>query len=1079
MAPRSDRLVITAPQGVNSTTWRAPPFNGPMTVPELYAFHARESPEHPVYVFDDDQGEVQTLRYKDVFRGARKAASIVSRHVPPTRTATAEGTKGPVVGILAIADPITLMTLCIGVMYLGYTVFPLSVRNSAPAIVHLVRRTSLRHLFVSQDPSMQRLAHEAKDLLAAEDYEVEILPLPEFQHLYNEREDGLDIEMGPLSEEGTCLILHSSGSTSFPKPIPFPHRHLTRWGFLSYYGDYDSCGMRIGMHCLPIFHIMGCLSLAWPVCTGVVMAVFRPSIPPVVVTPETVLRSAVATKCDNLLCVPALLEAWARSPENVEHLAKFKAIVYAGAPLNPEVAEALLDRGLKLVTAYGSTEAGAIARALADPNNIPRDEFEYFSFSPAVELVRVYQEGLPGVFEPVIVDSPSWSPNVFNTVVDGRPAYATSDLFEEHPTKPHLYRVYGRVDDQIVLSTGEKTNPVPIEAVILQDPNVVAAIVFGRGRFQNGVIIQPEEPFDPSDAAKLEEFRNKIWPTVERANKIAPSHSRIFKEMITVTKPGKPFQYTAKGTPRRHVSLADYAEEIDELYARVEESSQVGVPPPSSWTGEAVLEYVRSVVKKVLRSSNVGDEDDLFQQGCDSLQATWIRNTILHAIRTTTKIPAYEVPINFIYANPTIASLGAFLTGLLAGKSVDRDAELAKRLTQMKELVEKYMRDWPKPRWTSDTDGDAHHVRSGETILLTGTTGRFGSHLLSQLLQKPGVKRVYALNREPTGDAAKLADRQRKAFETWGLDPGLLSSQTVSFHPAEFDKPNFGLSEDVYAEIQASATSVLHIAWRVDFNVTLPSYEPLIAGARNMLDLALKSPLPGGPSVLFFSSVASMRNYASDVPVPETLDLGPELAIGTGYGESKWVTEQIFHRAAQDTEVKAIVVRAGQLSGDTRLGGWSKTEWVPAMVRMGQLMGCLPAGEGTVSWVPVDVAASALLEMLHGGEHMLHLVCPRPVPWNDVVGALAAELGVPLVPASEWVAKLRQAAQDAAKGPNVERHESAHNLVPFLETSMERKEVKLDTAKAVKVSKTLASMKPVGKEDAAQWMRFWRAIGFL
>ena len=48
---------------------------------------------------------------------------------------------------------------------------------------------------------------------------------------------------------------------------------------------------------------------------------------------------------------------------------------------------------------------------------------------------------------------------------------------------------------------------------MLQDPNIHAAIIFGRGRLQNGVIVQPKEPFDPSDEAKLEEFRNKIWYT--------------------------------------------------------------------------------------------------------------------------------------------------------------------------------------------------------------------------------------------------------------------------------------------------------------------------------------------------------------------------------------------------------------------------------------------------------------------------------------------------------------------------------------------------------------------------------------
>ncbi|KAL7278804.1 hypothetical protein ACG7TL_007815 [Trametes sanguinea] len=1120
MTIQPDRLKINTLQGANSTTWARPPFYGPMTIPELYAFHAEKSAEHPIFAYDDEQGEVHHLHYKEVFSAIRKAASFVARHVPPLK----DDVKDSILGVLAVADPITLLTLYVGAMYLGHAVFPLSVRNSAVAVAHLARRTSLHHLFVSHDPAMQRLAHEAKDILKKEGYEIELVPLPEYRDLYNHSKDGLDIQMAPQNDEKTCLILHSSGSTSFPKPVPFPHRHLTRWGFLLSFGDFDLCGSHFSMHSLPLFRkipeyylsavdgqmlstalftdIMGCINLTMAVCTGTIICLFRPASPPIVSTPDTVLQASVATKCEFLVCVPAMLEGWSRNAEAVEHLKKMKCIVshlqskdrttfehqtqlYAGAPLSKEVGDKLREEGLNIMTGFGSTEIGANVRMMIDPTKVLKDDWEYFSFSPPVEFIRVYQEGLPRVFEPVIVDSPTWSPNAFNTQINGRPAYATSDLFEEHPTNPNLYKVYGRVDDQIALSTGEKTNPVPLEAILLQDPHIQAAIIFGQGRIQNGVIIQPKEPFDPSDDAKLEEFRNKIWPTIERVNKFAPSHSRIFKEpnisqMITVTNPEKPFQYTAKGTPRRHVSLADYAQEIDELYRRVEESSQVDIPPPSAWEGEALLQFVREVVKRVLKAPQIGDNDDLFQQGCDSLQATWIRNTILNAVRKTTMVSTHDVPLNFVYANPTIVALSAYLSGIVSGKGIDQRAQYAKRLEEMKELVAKYTKDWSAPQWKANSDGHANlkPTPSGETIVLTGSTGRVGSHILSQLLQKPEVVRVHALNREPTGEAANLTERQRKAFQTWGLDSDLLSSEKLSFHPTDLDKPKFGLSEETYAEIQRTVTAILHNAWRVDFNVMLPSYEPLIAGARNLIDFALGSPLPGGPSLLFVSSVASMTNYSSDVPVPEVLDLGPELALGTGYGESKWVTEQIFHRAAQDTGAKATVVRVGQLCGDTRVGGWSTTEWVPAIVRVSKLLGCIPAADDTLSWVPVDVAATTLFEFLHGDEPILHLASPRPAAWQDVFGPLAEELGVPLVPVSEWADKLRKSAQEAVDG-TLKGHFSAHNLVPFFEAALSRKEVKLSTATAIKVSPTLANMKPVGKENVKKWVEFWQGVGFL
>lgn len=82
--------------------------------------------------------------------------------------------------------------------------------------------------------------------------------------------------------------------------------------------------------------------------------------------------------------------------------------------------------------------------------------------------------------------------------------------------------------------------------------------MFGRGRLQAGILVEPkpEYSFDPSDEAKLADFRNKIWyvsdkhrtlyfvaqkrirPTVVKMNAFAPQQSRLFKEvMITLDWP--------------------------------------------------------------------------------------------------------------------------------------------------------------------------------------------------------------------------------------------------------------------------------------------------------------------------------------------------------------------------------------------------------------------------------------------------------------------------------------------------------------------------------------------------------------
>ena len=86
--------------------------------------------------------------------------------------------------------------------------------------------------------------------------------------------------------------------------------------------------------------------------------------------------------------------------------------------------------------------------------------------------------------------------------------------------------------------------------------------------------------------------------------------------MILVTKPSKPFQFTAKSTPRRQAIIIEYDEEIELLYQSVEATSQANIPAPPSWNVSDVTSFVRAVVRSVIEHP-ITDSDDLFQYGCD------------------------------------------------------------------------------------------------------------------------------------------------------------------------------------------------------------------------------------------------------------------------------------------------------------------------------------------------------------------------------------------------------------------------------------------------------------------------------
>lgn len=86
--------------------------------------------------------------------------------------------------------------------------------------------------------------------------------------------------------------------------------------------------------------------------------------------------------------------------------------------------------------------------------------------------------------------------------------------------------------------------------------------------------------------------------------------------MIITTSPTKPLEFTPKGTPRRHVCIANYTDEINALYAAVDTSSQTHLPIPAAWTPASTLDFVRKAVGAVVLVP-LSDDEDMFQQGCD------------------------------------------------------------------------------------------------------------------------------------------------------------------------------------------------------------------------------------------------------------------------------------------------------------------------------------------------------------------------------------------------------------------------------------------------------------------------------
>lgn len=184
-----------------------------------------------------------------------------------------------------------------------------------------------------------------------------------------------------------------------------------------------------------------------------------------------------------------------------------------------------------------------------------------------------------------------------------------------------------------------------------------------------------------------------------------------------------------------------------------------------------------------------------------SLQATWIRNTLLRALRQDHPSVAREVPVTFIYEHPTIASLAKYLAESIAGKNVSTTADKRQELLA---LFAKYTSSFPQ--FVSSTSA----VQSGgDVVLLTGGTGSLGSNILARLIESPQVSKIYSLSRR-SSDKTTVEDRQKKSFEREGLDQSLLKSSKVRLLEGDPSLSNFDLTLDVYEELQSSVTHIIH-----------------------------------------------------------------------------------------------------------------------------------------------------------------------------------------------------------------------------------------------------------------------------
>lgn len=1005
----------------------------PRTIDELIKLRSRQTGcNDPIICYPDEGTNYVEYTSRDIDRLVEQAACVYSK-VIPQRVHSDQPVQ--VVGMLGDSDLSYLISL-LAISRLGHTALLLSTRITDEAYESLLSTTKATALLYQSSFS------SAATSVAAQLPGLRTAPIVDSKDLANSTAKLAAAALDPRREtKNGSFIIHSSGSTGLPKPIYQTHS-------ASLYTYSQHFGL-VGHLTLPLYHNHGICCTFRAIHSRKKIYLYNARLPLASQHLLATLREHPEIKI--LYGVPYALKLLAETDEGSNLLSRLDIVMFGGSACPKPIGDSLVENSVNLVGHYGATEVGQLMTSFRDFKNdklwdwlrVPDRLLPYLSMEPRG----------PNLFELCVQEG--WGSKVATNRDDG--SYATKDLFEPHATLPNTWRYYARLDDTIVLENGEKANPLLVEGVLRQNRNVAEAVVFGAKKPRLGAFVIPKPEIELSS----EEVVESVMPAIQDMNKVLPAYSQLSKDMIKTLPHDTEYRRTDKGTVIRAAFYRDFAKQIDASYVD-QKGGSLRLPR------DELIAFLRNEFATRLAAKGeveFDDETDLFSLGVDSLQAIQIRSAILKNLDLGGK----ELGRNFVFDFPTLSLMTNEILRLQTGQPQETKASVEERMAVMVEKYSDFDRHEPIDR---ENDGDY--------VVVTGATGSLGAHVVARLASQDHVRKVYCLVRAPTTSSAiarvEESLRARRVYDMLSLE----ALQKVVAIPSDFSKSLLGLDWRLYDEIAHNITHMLHLAWSVNFNKGLESFESdCVAGARNLINLCLKAKRPQPASFNFCSSVSATVRTAGGV-VPEALPESFAYAQGMGYAQSKLVTENLCDRASKQRGIQARILRVGQVIGDTQNGVWNATEAIPMIFQTAKTVGCLPKLDERPSWLPVDVVAQTFIDIgcSSTDQRFFNLVNHSSFHWTQDLLPLLKEAGVKFeeVEQREWIRRLRASNPDPTANPPIK-------LVDFFaskyDTDEARPSLRYETGIARETSGALRDVGVVDEKLVGRIVRYMREVGSL
>lgn len=311
-----------------------------------------------------DPWQHRILRFKDVQRGSQVVTERLSSRADG-------GLSGKQTVALLCPSSADFLFVWLALMRLGHSVLLLAPQCQPSAIAHLCKTCGVSYLFY--DDVYQDQAKASAELLKGGDAALHSLALSSVlgQDIFNTVEEEPKEHISPpaLEETSVAYLHHTSGtSTGLPKPIPQSHRAGV--GVLP---CLPNGSRKATFTTTPLYHGgIADLFRAWT--SNALIWLFPGKEVPITATNicrclEAAAESSRAHETSQVCyfsSVPYILQMMEADKQGMQYLTSMDIVGVGGAALPAEVGDRLVQKGVNLISRFGSAECGFIMSSHRD-----------------------------------------------------------------------------------------------------------------------------------------------------------------------------------------------------------------------------------------------------------------------------------------------------------------------------------------------------------------------------------------------------------------------------------------------------------------------------------------------------------------------------------------------------------------------------------------------------------------------------------------------------------------------------------------------------------------------------------------